>query len=164
MAQLGSALDWGSSGRRFKSCQPDQMISEGGFPETGNRLFCVSGPAHSGVSDTVRDSIRDDDRIADLGVVVEPPCVLGAEIDAAVADVLDALRVHRPWCGMHEDPAPRDAGGVLDVEAVASSSSIGTPYVDESMIMSRNCSMTGNVPSGVSYPGLPIDAGMVCTT
>ena len=23
MAQLGSALDWGSSGRRFKSCQPD---------------------------------------------------------------------------------------------------------------------------------------------
>ena len=24
VAQLGSALDWGSSGRRFKSCQPDQ--------------------------------------------------------------------------------------------------------------------------------------------
>ena len=24
MAQFGSALDWGSSGRRFKSCQPDQ--------------------------------------------------------------------------------------------------------------------------------------------
>ena len=24
MAQLGSALDWGSRGRRFKSCQPDQ--------------------------------------------------------------------------------------------------------------------------------------------
>ena len=23
MAQFGSALDWGSSGRRFKSCQPD---------------------------------------------------------------------------------------------------------------------------------------------
>ena len=23
MAQLGSALDWGSRGRRFKSCQPD---------------------------------------------------------------------------------------------------------------------------------------------
>jgi len=23
VAQLGSALDWGSSGRRFKSCQPD---------------------------------------------------------------------------------------------------------------------------------------------
>ncbi len=26
VAQLGSALDWGSSGRRFKSCQPDQEI------------------------------------------------------------------------------------------------------------------------------------------
>lgn len=24
MAQFGSALDWGSSGRRFKSCQPDK--------------------------------------------------------------------------------------------------------------------------------------------
>ena len=24
VAQLGSALDWGSSGRRFKSCQPDR--------------------------------------------------------------------------------------------------------------------------------------------
>ena len=24
VAQFGSALDWGSSGRRFKSCQPDQ--------------------------------------------------------------------------------------------------------------------------------------------
>jgi hypothetical protein len=24
VAQLGSALDWGSRGRRFKSCQPDQ--------------------------------------------------------------------------------------------------------------------------------------------
>ena len=25
MAQLGSALDWGSRGRRFKSCRPDQV-------------------------------------------------------------------------------------------------------------------------------------------
>jgi hypothetical protein len=25
VAQLGSALDWGSRGRRFKSCQPDVM-------------------------------------------------------------------------------------------------------------------------------------------
>lgn len=24
VAQLGSAPDWGSGGRRFKSCQPDQ--------------------------------------------------------------------------------------------------------------------------------------------
>ena len=26
MAQLGSALDWGSRGRRFKSCQPDWEV------------------------------------------------------------------------------------------------------------------------------------------
>ena len=26
MAQLGSALDWGSRGRRFKSCQPDTEL------------------------------------------------------------------------------------------------------------------------------------------
>src|SRR5690606_31056338 len=25
VAQLGSALDWGSRGRRFKSCQPDRV-------------------------------------------------------------------------------------------------------------------------------------------
>ena len=25
VAQLGSALDWGSRGRRFKSCQPDEV-------------------------------------------------------------------------------------------------------------------------------------------
>ena len=31
MAQLGSALDWGSRGRRFKSCQPDhkQRLTDG---------------------------------------------------------------------------------------------------------------------------------------
>ena len=27
VAQLGSALDWGSRGRRFKSCQPDRIYS-----------------------------------------------------------------------------------------------------------------------------------------
>ena len=29
VAQFGSALDWGSRGRRFKSCQPDQTIRAG---------------------------------------------------------------------------------------------------------------------------------------
>src|SRR4051794_10569295 len=28
VAQLGSALDWGSRGRRFKSCQPDSVMSQ----------------------------------------------------------------------------------------------------------------------------------------
>ena len=27
MAQLGSALDWGSRGRRFKSCRPDHIVA-----------------------------------------------------------------------------------------------------------------------------------------
>ena len=29
VAQFGSALDWGSRGRRFKSCQPDQLMRAG---------------------------------------------------------------------------------------------------------------------------------------
>ena len=28
VAQLGSALDWGSRGRRFKSCHPDHLKNE----------------------------------------------------------------------------------------------------------------------------------------
>ena len=28
VAQFGSALDWGSRGRRFKSCQPDNVMSQ----------------------------------------------------------------------------------------------------------------------------------------
>ena len=39
MAQLGSALDWGSSGRRFKSCQPDAgqrwFLPFGRYPKIG---------------------------------------------------------------------------------------------------------------------------------
>src|SRR5690606_5068842 len=41
---LGSALDWGSRGRRFKSCQPDQGNSGGGLlrnnPAEALRLLC----------------------------------------------------------------------------------------------------------------------------
>ena len=29
VAQFGSALDWGSRGRRFKSCRPDQNTQTG---------------------------------------------------------------------------------------------------------------------------------------
>ncbi len=41
MAQLGSALDWGSRGRRFKSCRPDQLScrSEAVLSLTGGRPF-----------------------------------------------------------------------------------------------------------------------------
>lgn len=53
VAQLGSALDWGSSGRRFKSCQPDQEIpfrpgSEGDFCYSTTRRFRANlGPPGS---------------------------------------------------------------------------------------------------------------------
>jgi hypothetical protein len=41
VAQLGSALDWGSRGRRFKSCQPDSEASLVGYlaqPVSGTSL------------------------------------------------------------------------------------------------------------------------------
>src|ERR1700758_1096566 len=68
VAQFGSALDWGSSGRRFKSCQPDTrkpaLTSTGaGFdcfgpspnrpelaknlPGVGQRTWVLPGGAHS---------------------------------------------------------------------------------------------------------------------
>ena len=42
VAQLGSALDWGSRGRRFKSCQPDESSGE-----KSHQSFVVFGPGHS---------------------------------------------------------------------------------------------------------------------
>ena len=47
VAQLGSALDWGSRGRRFKSCQPDRVNLQvrGGFRcNSGPPLMCSWGP------------------------------------------------------------------------------------------------------------------------
>ena len=38
VAQFGSALDWGSSGRRFKSCRPDQLDISGRPPESSKLL------------------------------------------------------------------------------------------------------------------------------
>ena len=47
VAQLGSALDWGSRGRRFKSCQPDHcdVSRHRQQPDlqTGVRLLFISG-------------------------------------------------------------------------------------------------------------------------
>jgi hypothetical protein len=40
LTQLGSALDWGSRGRRFKSCRPDGTM--GGFLSTGEPPISVS--------------------------------------------------------------------------------------------------------------------------
>ena len=44
VAQLGSALDWGSRGRRFKSCRPDQMMHVGTrFHRRWGRVLAVQG-------------------------------------------------------------------------------------------------------------------------
>ena len=45
VAQFGSALDWGSRGRRFESCQPDQLNQQvRGFHPSG-LLFCLYSKA-----------------------------------------------------------------------------------------------------------------------
>jgi hypothetical protein len=43
VAQLGSALDWGSRGRRFKSCQPDGHAPEGPFGPAGAFVVLMLG-------------------------------------------------------------------------------------------------------------------------
>ena len=44
MAQLGSALDWGSRGRRFKSCHPDgEHAGQSLIGETSGEALMVSG-------------------------------------------------------------------------------------------------------------------------
>ncbi len=40
VAQLGSALDWGSRGRRFKSCHPDRKAQVRAGFSPGLRRFC----------------------------------------------------------------------------------------------------------------------------
>ena len=57
MAQLGSALDWGSSGRRFKSCQPDQRssTSEAVSEKSGAAFFVPArGMYSNGYSNRVK--------------------------------------------------------------------------------------------------------------
>ena len=46
VAQFGSALDWGSSGRRFKSCQPDQVSSssEAVSEKSGTASIALKSP------------------------------------------------------------------------------------------------------------------------
>ena len=45
VAQFGSALDWGSRGRRFKSCQPDQNLKS--RLQAGSFCFTTSFGTHS---------------------------------------------------------------------------------------------------------------------
>lgn len=55
VAQLGSALDWGSRGRRFKSCQPDGHASEGPMGPAG--AFVVFGLPSCPCSPSVGDRV-----------------------------------------------------------------------------------------------------------
>src|SRR5271166_6172238 len=52
-----------------------------------------------------------DDGITGAEVVEEPPCVGGADVDAAVADVSLALIVNRPWSAVYEVAAVVEPDG-----------------------------------------------------
>ena len=65
VAQLGSALDWGSRGRRFKSCRPDLLLCR-------SEVVSLRGAASSACA-PVRREIR-----CLAGSGVEPACVPAA--------------------------------------------------------------------------------------
>ena len=75
MAQFGSALDWGSRGRRFKSCQPDQLLEQVigiGYP---GDLFCIlrsmaSDTPNSGATARIRASCWDGEMLCAIGASV----------------------------------------------------------------------------------------------
>src|SRR4051812_23983243 len=59
-----------------------------------------------------------DDRVTDPDGVVVPVGIVGAEVDAAVADIRIALRSDRPRRAMHINAAPGDPNRVVDGEFV----------------------------------------------
>ena len=93
VAQLGSALDWGSRGRRFKSCQPDVVRSR----ETPWFRDCLASCPRNARLDrlgVVDARPRDRDELAQH-VEVEVVELLG--VDAAGA--LGVLTQPGQWCG-----------------------------------------------------------------
>src|SRR5712671_6579101 len=52
-----------------------------------------------------------DDGITGAEVVEEPPCVGGADVDAAVTDVALTLVIHRPWSAVYEVAAVVEPDG-----------------------------------------------------
>ena len=52
-----------------------------------------------------------DDGITGAEVVVEPPCVGRADVDAAVTDVALTLIIHRPWSAVYEVAAVVESDG-----------------------------------------------------
>ena len=90
MAQLGSALDWGSRGRRFKSCRPDQV--RGGAGDLGTPLTAEYDSNSNGSS--VKFVVELGQRCA-LDVKVDVSVYVHGHLDGAVADDLhDYSRVN----------------------------------------------------------------------
>ena len=58
VAQLGSAPDWGSGGRRFKSCQPDNLHSQGVVPGAHDRRSGGDHPRAGSVGGRWRVGLR----------------------------------------------------------------------------------------------------------
>ena len=94
VAQLGSALDWGSSGRRFKSSHPDFSHSRWlGHPTfkgsvlSDLKILVVDDDAN------VRETIRDVLLLEDIPVEISEPCIalvdriLQGEIDLIITDL-----------------------------------------------------------------------------
>lgn len=95
------------------------------LPSSGHTITCVP-QLYQPRQDTARFAARDEiegrcregkrivygspvhgDRIADADGLVVPGGVIGSQVDAAVADIGIALRIHRPRCGVHENATPR---------------------------------------------------------
>ena len=112
MAQLGSALDWGSRGRRFKSCRPD-TANKGGTRSSGAALAAsTSGDARTRC---LRREVRG------------PSAGSSADLRRRLSDYLSDYRAGRPRTSNYRDgrspkmlsiaAAPSSGGGSrVDVE------------------------------------------------
>ena len=85
----------------------------GTYPDAGSGRHLTDG------EESPRALRLNDDGVADADGVVVPGGVVGAQVDAAVADVRIALGRHRPRRAVHVDAAPGDADGVVHGELVA---------------------------------------------
>ena len=84
-----------------------------------------------------------DHRVADVDRVEVPLRVLGAQADAAVADILVSERIDCPRSRMHEKATAGDPYGVIDRELVTvGSRSTGMPTLLESMSTERSLAST----------------------
>ena len=81
--------------------QIDQARAE--LTAVSKNLGCLALPVVGAVVSGVgAGGVLHDDGITGAEVVEEPPCVGGADVDAAVTDVALALVIHRPWCAVYK--------------------------------------------------------------